>query len=206
MSERAWELSGTYLESCNCEAICPCRTIGGRQGGRSTYGICQGALSWAIESGRAGEVDLSGLNVALATRYDDDEPGSPWSFCLYLDERTDGAQREALEDIFTGRFGGTALEQFPWAFKESNLLAVRTVPIEIDHTPGRGRFRAGDQVTVRVREPVPDQEPVTCMIPGHHQSGTEVYADALTVSDPPLSFEFSGNCGYESSFSYSSAG
>jgi hypothetical protein len=204
VSELGWALSGTYLESCNCEAICPCRTIGGRQGGRSTYGICEGALSWAIASGNAGDVDLSGLNVALASRYDDDEPGSPWSFCLYIDERADERQRRALEDIFTGRLGGTPMKQFPWAFKGSNLLAVRSVPIEIDHTPGNGRFRAGDMVTVRIREPVPDQETVTCVIPGHHQPGTEVYAETLTVSDPPLSFRFSGNCGYESNFAYSS--
>jgi hypothetical protein len=199
-----WELSGTYLESCNCEAICPCRTIGGSRGGRSTYGICMGALSWAIERGRAGAVDLSGLQVVLASRYDDDEPGSPWTFRLYLDERGDEAQREALTEIFLGRLGGTPLKQFPWAFKSSNPLGVRAVPIEIDHAPGRGWFRAGGEITVRIREPVPDQEPVTCVIPGHHRSGTEVYAETLAVDDEPLSFEFSGVCGYESNFEYSS--
>jgi hypothetical protein len=28
-----WRVSGSYLEACNCEAICPCRRIGGRAGG-----------------------------------------------------------------------------------------------------------------------------------------------------------------------------
>ena len=46
-----WRIADTYFESCNCEAICPCRTIGGRRGGRSTYGICFGALSWLVEDG-----------------------------------------------------------------------------------------------------------------------------------------------------------
>jgi hypothetical protein len=199
-----WELSGTYLESCNCEAICPCRTIGGQTGGRSTYGICQFALSWRIADGRAREVDLSGLNVVLAAQYDDDEPGSPWSFYLYLDERSDERQREALTEIFLGRLGGTPLKQFPWVWKASELLDVRAVPIEIEHVPGRGWFRADGHVTVRIREPVPEQEPVTCVIPGHHQPGREVYAGTLAVEDPPLEFELSGNCGYESNFSYSS--
>ncbi len=202
---RPWDLAGSYLESCNCEAICPCRRIGGRQGGRSTYGICLGTLSWAIESGRAGEADLSGLNVVLAQVYDDDEPGSPWRFFLYLDERADRRQREALEEIYLGRLGGTPQKQFPWAFKSSELLGVRAVPIEIDHTPGRGWFRAGEEVTVRIRGPVPDQEPTTCIIPGHHQPGREVYTETLAVAAPPLEFEFTGNCAYESSFAYSSA-
>jgi hypothetical protein len=199
-----WSLSGTYLESCNCEAICPCRRIGGRQGGRSTYGICLGTLSWKIESGRAGKQDLSGLNVVLANAYDDDEPGSPWRFFLYLDDRGSERQREALTEIYLGRLGGTPQRQFPWAFKPSDLLGVRTVPIEIDHTPGRGWFRAGGDVTVRVRAPVADQEPTTCIIPGHHQPGRELYAEALAVDAPPLEFELSDSCAYEARFAYSS--
>jgi hypothetical protein len=85
--------------------------MGGRKGGRSTYGLCLGALSWRIEDGsRAGEVDLSGLDVVQATRYHDDEPRSPWSFVLYLDERADESRREALAEIFTGKLGGTPLK------------------------------------------------------------------------------------------------
>src|SRR3954470_13788433 len=112
----AWELAGTYLESCNCDAICPCRRIGGRAGGRSPYGTCLGALSGAATSGGVGDVDLAGLNVVMATHYEDDEPGSPWEFHLYVDERGDERQRRALADIFLGRLGGTPCRQFPWAF------------------------------------------------------------------------------------------
>src|SRR5215212_6553853 len=128
-----WRISGTYLEACNCEAICPCRTIGGRKGGRSTYGECLGALSWRVEGGRAGEIELDGLQVVLTSRYHDDEPGSPWSFVLYLDERGDERQRGALEEIFCGRLGGAPMKQFPWAWKPSEPLGVRTVAIQIDH-------------------------------------------------------------------------
>jgi hypothetical protein len=199
-----WRISGSYLEACNCDAICPCRRIGGRQGGRSTYGICLGSLCWQIDEGAAGRIDLAGLRVVLANR-DDDEPGSPWSFVLYIDERGDERQREALESIFLGRLGGTPELQFPWVWKPSNLVGVRPLAIEVDHTPGRGWFRAGSQVTVRVREPLADQETVTCVIPGHDRSGREVVADLLSVKDAPLGFELSGKCGYEATFEYSSA-
>ena len=140
----------------------------------------------------------------LANRYDDDEEGSPWSYVLYVDERADERQREALEAIFTGQLGGTPELQFPWVWKPSMLLAVRHVAIEIDHTPGRGWFRAGGQVSVRVREPVERQEPVTCVIPGHDRSGREVVADLLSVEDGPLVFELTDKCGYEATFDYSS--
>lgn len=199
-----WAISGTYLEACNCEVICPCRRVGGRAGGRSTYGTCQGALSWAVLDGRAGDVDLSGLGAVLVLSYDDDEPGSPWTYFLYVDERGSERQREALALILTGELGGTAKRQFPWAFKESRPLGWRAAPIEIQHTPRRGWFRAGEQVTLRVGDPVADQEPVTCVIPGHHRSGVELHADLLRVQEGPLSFEVTGRCAYRSTFSYSS--
>jgi hypothetical protein len=144
------------------------------------------------------------MRAVVATRYDDDEPGSPWSIVLYVDERGDERQRQALEDIFLGRLGGTPELQFPWVWKPSKLLGVRPVAIEIDHTPGRGWFRAGHQVSVSVRAPVPDQETVTCGIPGHDRSGREVVAEELFVEDGPLDFEIFGMCGYETTFEYAS--
>ena len=81
----SWQIRGSYFESCNCDAICPCRRTNGTLGGRSTHGVCLGVLSWLIAEGSADGVDLSGLPVAMAVGYNDDEPGSPWSWILYLD-------------------------------------------------------------------------------------------------------------------------
>ena len=198
----SWRIAGSYLESCNCEAICPCRRIDGVMGGRSTYGICLGALSWQIEEGHANEVDLAGLGAVLACRYSDDEEGSPWSFVLYVDERGDEAQREALEAIFTGRAPGSQVEHFPWAWKASRQLAVRPAQIEIEHVPGRGWFRAGRYVYVRIAHPFDEQHTVTCVIPGHERNGREVVAESLEVNDEALEFSFRGKCGYESDFEY----
>ena len=199
-----WRISGTYLETCTCLAICPCRRIGGRTGGRSTFGVCEGALSWAIERGQAGDVDLDGLAAVLACRYDDDEPGSPWDFVLYVDERGSDDQRAALEAILTGAWGGTVLAHFPWAFKPSRQLAVRAVPIEIDHHARRRWFRAGEYVSVRVGDAIADQETVTCVIPGHHRSGAEHQGVELRVQDGPLSYAVDGRCAYQATFDYSS--
>jgi hypothetical protein len=199
-----WQISGSYLEACNCEAICPCRRIGGRTGGRSTYGECLGALSWIVEEGSVGNVDLADMRAVLASRYHDDEPGSPWTFALFVDARGDQHQRQAMAEIFTGRLGGTPQKQFPWVFKEANLLGVEALDIEIDHTPGRGWFRARSKVEVRAREPVPGQESVTCVIPGHHRDGRELFSDSIDVDTGPLVFSVRGRCAYESTFAYSS--
>jgi hypothetical protein len=198
-----WDIRGSYFESCNCDPICPCRRIDGVPGGRSTHGICTGVLSWVIEEGNAGDTDLGGLSVALAIRYDDDEPGSPWSWILYLDESASEQQRAALEAIFSGQLGGDALTHFPWAWKSSELLAVRPVAIEVDHTLRRQWLRIRDHVTVRIRDRHYGKEAVTCVIPGHDRDGEELVADELLVNDTPLAFFYSGTCGYGTTFAYS---
>jgi hypothetical protein len=199
----SWRVAGSYFESCNCDAICPCRRVNGVPGGRSTFGECLGLLSWMIERGDADGVALDGLAVALASRYHDDEPGSPWSFVLYLDERADDEQRAALEAVYTGRLGGDALRHFPWAWKPSNCLAVRPAAIEVSHEPRRQWLRVRDHVTVQISGRYTGPETVTCVIPGHEQSGEELIAEELRVSDGALRFEYRGNCGYAARFDYS---
>ena len=198
----SWRVSGSYFESCNCDPICPCRRIDGVPGGRSTHGECLGVLSWVIERGHAHEVPLDGLAVALATRYHDDEAGSPWSFVVYLDERADDAQRQALEAIYTGALGGDALTHFPWAWKDAVRVAVRPVEIEVSHESRRQWLRIRDHVSLRIRDRYQGPETVTCVIPGHDRTGEELVADELRVTDGPLRFDYEGNCGFSASFDY----
>ena len=198
----SWHLRGSYFEACNCEAICPCRRIDGTPGGRSTHGVCMGVLSWLIADGAAGDVDLAGLPVALAIRYSDDEPGSPWSWILYLDAHATGEQRAALEAIFSGELGGDAATHFPWAWKASERIAVRSVAIDVEHTRRRQRLLIRDHVSVRIRDRYPGAETVTCIIPGHDREGEELITDQLTVSDEALEFSYNGVCGYATSFHY----
>ncbi|HSP72009.1 MAG TPA: DUF1326 domain-containing protein [Gaiellaceae bacterium] len=195
----SWRIEGDYFESCNCEAICPCRMVGGVAGGRSTYGICLGALSWRVESGERDGVDLSGLAAALVCRYDDDEPGSPWRFVLHVDARGDDGQRAALEDILLGRAGGEQVLRLPWVRKPSELLAVRASEIEL----GGGELRVADAVRLRATRPVESEQPVRCGIPGYDEPGEELYADELTVHDGELRWELAGNCAFRSRFAYS---
>jgi hypothetical protein len=128
-----WWVEGTYFEACNCDAVCPCRREGDREGGRSTYGNCDFALSWLIKSGEADDMDLGGFEIVLAGRYDDDEPDSPWRVALYIDERADSDQQHALADTFLGRAVDTLLcltkkstRYTRYGQPESGLIILRT--------------------------------------------------------------------------------
>jgi hypothetical protein len=198
----SWRIAGRYFESCNCDPICPCRRINGVPGGRSTFGECLGVLTWQIDEGQAGDVPLGGLKAALASRYHDDEEGSPWTHVVYIDEGASEVQHDALAEILTGRRAGDALQHFPWAWKASKLLDVRSVQIEVSHEPRRQWLRIRDHVTVSIRGAWPGPETVTCVIPGHDRAGEELVADEVRVEDGQLTFSFSGNCGYAADFDY----
>ncbi len=195
-----WHVEGDYLESCNCEAICPCRMIGGVPGGRSTYGECFGLLSWHITDGSAGALDLSGLKVALACRYHDDETGSPWSVVLYVDEEGGADQRAALEAIFLGAAGGERILRLPWVRKPRFVLDVRPSRIEFDGES----VRVSDRAKIRATRRVETEDDVRCVIPGYEEPGYELYADELAVHDDPFDYTLTGNCAYRSAFHYSS--
>lgn len=195
-------MAGRYFEACSCEAICPCRRVGDRPGGRSTFGVCDFALGWSVDEGHADEVDLAGFEVVMAGSYDDDEPGSPWRVALYVDERASDRQREALESIFLGRSGGTTLTNFATFIGE--VLAVRSARIAIDHSRGGRRIVAGEFVEVVERAPYLSDEPVSCGIPGHGQPGEEVVADLLAVREEGLRLEVRGRCGFATRYDYRS--
>ena len=164
--------------------------------------LCTGVLSWLIEEGAVDGSDVSGLPVAVAMTYDDDEQGSPWTWILYLDAGASDPQRAGLEAVFSGRLGGDALPHFPCAWKENRLVAVRPVEIEVDHTSQRQWLRIRDRVSVRIRHRSWGDETVTCVIPGHDRSGEELVADELILEDGPFSISYRRTCGYATTFDY----
>lgn len=197
-----WRVAGSYFEACNCEAVCPCRRQGDRQGGRSTYGICDFALSWLITDGAFGAVDLSQRQVVMAGSYADDEPGQPWRVALYIDDQAETAQHESLSAIFLGRAGGGTMRNF--ASNIGEVYAVRAASILLTHARGHERIVAEDYVRVAALHPADVQGPVSCGIPGHDHPGTELVTGDFHVNDVALRWEVTGRCGFATQFAYAS--
>jgi hypothetical protein len=196
-----WRVAGPYVEACNCEAICPCRSVGGRDGRRATYQLCQFAIAWTVREGHFSGLDLSGLAAVMAGYWDEDEVGAPWRVVLYVDSKAGEAQSKALADIFLGRAGGTSSSNYAGAIRE--VLGIRHAKIEINHARGSQEIRVGDAIEVRAREPFPSSETVACGVPGLDRPGEELIHDVMRVADPSLEFEFHGRCGFATDFDYS---
>ena len=198
----AWSVEGTYFEACSCVPICPCRQVGGRAGGRSTFGVCDFALSWLITRGHAGTLDLVNRQVVMVGTYNDDEPGSPWTVSLFVDDRAERDQYTALADIFLGRAGGTPLRNYGGAIK--TVAGIHTAGVKLDHTRRHWRIRVDASVDVEADDDFPSDESVACGIPGLDHPGQEVTSRMLRVESGPLVWEWSDRCGFATDFAYRS--
>jgi hypothetical protein len=59
---------------------------------------------------------------------------------------------------------------------------VEARDIEIDHNPAARLVQGGRRGRGPRARPVPDQETVTCVIPGHHRQGRELFGDSIDVN------------------------
>lgn len=194
-----WSLSGTYFESCNCDTACPCVFLS-----EPTEGDCTVLVGWHIDEGHADEVQLGGLNVALAVHSPGHMAKVPWTVALYLDERADGKQSDALTRIYTGQEGGHP-ERLAGHIGE--VLGVSSVAITFVADGRRRSLRIGEVGAVEIESIEGQQgEPVTvtghplAIAPGHP---VEVgRSTQLSYHDHGLDWELSDKNGLSSPFAY----
>ena len=104
MAEKTWEISGEYMESCNCDYLCPC--IFTNPQGEATHENCVALMVYRIDRGRHGDVVLDGLKFALVIRSGRIMSDGGWVFGCVVDAKANDAQRRALADIASGQAGG----------------------------------------------------------------------------------------------------
>ncbi len=104
MADKLWELSGQYMESCNCDYLCPC--IYTNPQGAATHEHCYALMVYRVERGRRGDVPLDGLKFAFVIRSGRVMADGGWVFAAVVDESANSAQRAALAGIASGEAGG----------------------------------------------------------------------------------------------------
>jgi len=105
MAQTEWKLGGEYMESCNCDYLCPC--IFTNPQAPVTYDQCTSLQVYRIDRGSYGEVELNGLSFALIIRSGKVMSQGDWIFAAIVDEKGNTSQREALTAIVSGQAGGT---------------------------------------------------------------------------------------------------
>ncbi|MGI9303420.1 MAG: DUF1326 domain-containing protein [Gammaproteobacteria bacterium] len=96
-----WRLEGTYFEGCTCDTPCPCIFLQ-----PPTKGFCEAFVGWHIARGHADGVSLDDLNVSAWLHSPKALTEGNWSLALYVDERANDQQQQAIEKIWSGEGGG----------------------------------------------------------------------------------------------------
>ena len=104
MADNKWSISGQYMESCNCEYLCPC--IYTNPQAEVTYDHCTALLIFRIDEGSCDGVDLSGLKFGLIVKSGKVMSQGGWVFGAIVDDSANDAQRAALTAIASGEAGG----------------------------------------------------------------------------------------------------
>ena len=95
MANKKWELSGEFMESCNCDYLCPC--IYTNSHGPVTHDHCTAIQVYRIDDGHYGDTRLDGLKFALVIRSGKVMADGNWIFAGVVDATANDAQRKALD-------------------------------------------------------------------------------------------------------------
>ena len=99
-----WQISGEYMETCNCTLLCPCITS--NLAATPTEGDCKAALALRIDKGAKDGVTLDGLSFIVVMHAPGPMAAGHLTVGLVVDARASDAQLEAITGIATGAAGG----------------------------------------------------------------------------------------------------
>lgn len=194
-----WKVTGTYFEACNCEAACPCVFMGA-----PTDGDCKALIGWHIDQGSFADTALDGLNAALFAYAPGHMMQNKWKVALYVDEKANEQQKDALTQIFSGAAGGhlanlgpligevlgvkSAAIDYRIDGKQRSLTIPNVAEMEVEAISGQG----GEDVTLSnvPFTPVPGYPAVVC------------HSKRLNYNDHGYEVQISGKNGFYSPFKY----
>ena len=141
MTAPAWNISGQYVETCNCDFVCPC--ILGQMAVRPSKGSCIFAMAMQIERGSFGDVVLSGLTFIVLGMTPEEMGKGNWSVGLVIDDRATPSQCGAISAIASGAAGGPMA---PLSGLIGTFLGAEQAPIRIERDGKRFNVTAGKLV------------------------------------------------------------
>ena len=157
-----WRYRAEVIAACNCDWGCPCNF-----NARPTYGFCTGGYGLRIATGACGDVSLDGVRFVLMGKWPGALHEGGGTGRIWIEDTASQQQREAVEGILKGKFGG-----MPWSIFSSAMdrwAETAYVPFEWHFDEHRSWYKAGTEVQVTLdfmRNPVTGKEAVsTVMLP-----------------------------------------
>ena len=196
-----WQIQGSYFETCNCETACPCVWLQS-----PSEGNCKLLVAWHITSGYFDKLALTNLNVALACYAPGDMTKGNWQAALYIDERADDVQFDAITQIYSGQQGGHLAILMGFV---SEVLGIKKVKIDFQED-GNKRFMNIPGIAQAEIESIQGitgaeskiSNPPLCVVSSHPSIVAK--SSQYQYQDFDKNWQFSDRNGYYSPFIYQS--
>jgi len=154
----SWQISGQYMETCNCTFVCPCITS--NLAGRPTEGDCKAAVAMRIDKGTKDGVTLDGVAFVLMLQSPGPMAEGNLTVGLIVDQRATDPQVEAIKAITGGAAGGPMAALAPLV---GRMAGVERRPIRFEGEGLKWSMSAGDMVDQAcegVASAINPQEPI----------------------------------------------
>ena len=145
----AWNLKGSYAETCSCELMCPCN-LSLDHG--ATYDYCRATLAFAIREGEIDGTDVRGRRVVTIIDTPKVMTDGNWRLGMFVDDQASDEQFDKLVKVFGGQLGGPMEALAPLV---GEVVGVERAPIEIRDDGLRHSVRVGDAIDFEVEDIVP---------------------------------------------------
>jgi hypothetical protein len=193
----AWNLRGTYFETCSCEVVCPCTaslSLG------ADYDRCRVTLVFNVVDGNVDGTDVSGLKVAAVADTPKVMTDGNWRLGVFIDADASDEQAAKLGAVFGGQLGGPMEALGPLVGEN---LGVERASIDIVEDGLRHSVKIGDAVDFEIEDVVPfgveSGEPAR-LVGIFHPAGSELtIAKATRSKISAFGIEYEGKAGFSSS-------
>ncbi|HYK70055.1 MAG TPA: DUF1326 domain-containing protein [Streptosporangiaceae bacterium] len=198
----AWQLTGSYAESCSCDAVCPCTWSAFTA--KATLDRCRALLAYHVAAGIIDGTDVSGLNFALFLDTPQVMSEGSWRVGVFLDAAASEVQAQELGAVLAGQRGGPPAMLAPLI---GELLGIERVPIEFSEDGRSHQVRVGDAASFEVADFVAIEggEPVRLENVVHPSNSSLTVAPATAASASTFGIDWGrpGQSGFSAPFSWS---
>ena len=136
-----WQISGEYMETCNCTMLCPCITS--NLAAMPTEGDCKAAVTMRIDKGEKDGVKLDGVSFIVMMHAPGAMGDGNMTVGLVIDDKASDAQVAAVTAIASGAAGGPMGALAPLV---GSFAGVERRPISFEMNGLKREVRAGDLI------------------------------------------------------------
>lgn len=150
MAITKWNFDAEYIQSCNCAYGCPCNF-----NALPTTGNCEALTAWHIRKGAFGKTKLDGVTFAWGLWWPGAIHHGHGAGRVYIDAKAKADQREAIQEITSGKHGGGVFTVFPSTFAKAHPMKEAKISFKFKgHDSSFSVDGIGEVVSEHIKNPV----------------------------------------------------